>query len=65
MFIPFYLFIIAVSFLFKERDIRYAKWKMAIARSLDWTSREEDEISKGIKYLNIFGKKYISSILLL
>lgn len=28
-----------------ERDMRYSKWKMAIARSFDWTSdrNEQDE----------------------
>lgn len=26
-----------------ERDMRYYRWKMAIARSLDWTSDENEE----------------------
>lgn len=28
--------------LFSVRDMRYAKWKMGIARSLDWTDERDD-----------------------
>lgn len=41
------LYILIHSFYSTERDIRYNKWKMAIARSLDWTTTDQDTISKG------------------
>ncbi|KAK4872391.1 hypothetical protein RN001_014420 [Aquatica leii] len=31
-----------------QRDMKYARWKMAIARSLDWADDNEEEVDEGL-----------------
>lgn len=35
-------FSVVLSFNFTEKDVKYDVWKMAIARSLDWTDERDD-----------------------
>lgn len=36
-----------------ERDMKYFQWKMAIARSLDWTDERDDYEESKFYFLNI------------
>lgn len=33
-----------------ERDLKYARWKMAIARSLDWIDDHDDDTEGKVLY---------------
>lgn len=40
--------------LFSERDMKYHRWKMAIARSLGWTDDRDDIEGRRITFFKLF-----------